>query len=567
MDKNAFSKLLLSAVLVTFLAIAVVFPVVTLFLRAFQDGAGNWIGLRNFINYFTSPATATSLRNSITVSMTVTCFTVLLAFLYAFGLERTRIRGKALLRGMAYAPLFTPSMTHGIALVYLLGRQGIVTRTLGLNISIYGFYGIVLAETVYIFPVIFFMLSLAFHAEDFRTYEMAEIMGVGIVKRFFSITLPHMKYSIITCCFSAFTICFTDFGAPKVVGGNYNVMATDIYKQVIGQQNFPMGSTVGVLLISLTLLSFFAELLLRNKSARIDALATRYIVRKNPWRDGFYMLYNWGMAAAILIFALTVVFASLIRTWPYDFTLSLQSWHFTVMGESVWKVLAYSIGLALVSAIAGTVLCFFTAYAVERERRFFWLRKTGYFLSVLPNAIPGMTIGLAYIAFFNARGGFWNFLYGTSGILILANIIHFFASPFLAITAKLKRIDKEYEYISDIMGVSWHETIRRVILPLSIDTILESLSYFFINSLTTVSVAIFLYTAHTRIISVMMVSKSDSGDVEYAVAISVMIMLVNILFKIGFEAVIRFAKGDKRPGLLYNKQAIPEGGKDERTYF
>ncbi|MDR1832497.1 MAG: ABC transporter permease subunit [Fusobacteriaceae bacterium] len=542
MDKNAASKFFLSAILVAFLALGLLFPAATLFLRAFQDGAGNWIGFRNFARYFTSPATAASLKNSLAVSLTVTTVTVGLAFLYAFGIERTHIRGKTILRGIASAPLFVPSMTHGIALIYLLGRQGLLTRLFGFGFPIYGFWGIVLAETVYVFPVVFFMLALAFHAEDFRTYEMAEIMGVGILKRFFSITVPNVKYTVITCCFSAFTLCFTDFGAPKVVGGNYNVMATDIYKQVIGQQNFPMGATVGALLISLTLLAFFAELLLRNKSAKIDAMATRYIIRKNPWRDGFYTLFNWGFAAAILVFGGTIVFASLIRNWPYDFTLSFRSWQFTVMGESVWSILAYSVALAGITALLGTTLCFFTAYAVQRERNFFWLRKTGYFLSVLPNAIPGMTIGLAYIAFFNAKSGLRSFLYGTSGILVLANIIHFFASPFLAMTAKLKRIDQEYEYISEIMGVPWYLTVARVILPLSLDTILESVAYFFTNAMTTVSAAIFLYTARTRVISVMMVSKSDSGDVEYAVAISVMIMLVNILFKCGFTYLGRFVR-------------------------
>ena len=433
-------------------------------------------------------------------------------------------------------------MTHGIALIYFFGRQGIITKYLGIELSIYGFLGIVLAEIIYIFPILFFMMVLAFDNEDYRKYEMAEIMGISKLEQFFTITLPSIKYSLITCFFSGFTLSFTDFGAPKVIGGNYNVLATDIFKQVIGQQNFSMGSTVGILLIIPALIAFICDLILKNRTSKLDNKATKYIIKENKLRDRFFYIFTYLLSFVILCFFGIILVASLVKAWPYDMSLSFKSYNFTIMGESIWTIFANSILISLVSAILGTILCFFTAYMVEREKEYLIVRKIGYFLSILPNAIPGLTIGLAYIFFFNSSGNILNFIYGTMWIIVLANIIHFFATPYLAITNNLKQLDSEYESISNIMGVSWLKNIFKVIIPLSINSILESFSYYFINSMITISAVIFLYTSKTRLISVMMISKNDSGDISSAAAIAVMIILFNIFFKVTFDLLVKYVK-------------------------
>lgn len=542
MKKDKLIKIILSLILIIFLIISIIFPISNLFVKAFQNKNGNYIGLKNFAEYFNDPVTASSLTNSLKVSITVTILTIAFAFLFSYGINRSNLRGKSLLKGIALLPLFSPTMTHGIALIYLFGRQGIITKTFNLSISIYGFWGIVFAETIFIFPILFFMLVLAFDSEDYRKYEMAEIMGVDKLKQFFTITIPNVKYTLITCFFSGFTLSFTDFGAPKVVGGNYNVLATDIFEEVIGQQNFSMGSAVGILLIIPALIAFIFDIVIKSKSSKIDSKSTKYIIKKNKIRDTFFKFFNYILSLVIISFFAIVIFASLVKTWPYDMSLTLKSYTFTIMGESVWKIFGNSIFVSFFSAIFGTILCFLTAYVVEREKNYIIVRKIGYFLSILPNAIPGLTIGLAYIFFFNSKDSILNFLYGSFGIIILANIIHFFATPFLTITARLKTLDNEYETISNIMGVSWCRTIFKVIIPLSIDSILESFSYYFINSMITISAVIFLYTSKTRLISVVMISKNDAGDIGTAAAISVMIILVNIFFKIIFDLSIKYIR-------------------------
>ncbi len=540
--KNKITKICLLFSISFFMIGLIILPLCSLFIKAFQNKNGEYIGFKNFIDYFSNPNTASSLFNSLKVAGTVTILTVVIAILFAYGVNRTNIKLKRGLNFIALLPLFAPTMTHGIGLIYIFGRQGIFTKFTGVEFPIYGFYGIVLAEIIFIFPVLYFMLALSLKNEDYRKYEVAQLMGINRIRQFFTITIPSIKYTIITCIFSAFTLSFTDFGAPKVIGGNYNILATDIFKQVIGQQNFSMGSTVGILLIIPAFITFLIDFFIKNKNSKLDAGAIKYKIKENKQRDFYFSLFNYTIAFLIIFLLGVIALSSFVKAWPYNMTLSLKSYQFTVMGESIWKIYFNSIIVSLLSAILGTTLCFFTAYIIERENRYLIVRKIGYFLSILPNAIPGLTIGLSYIFFFNSKFNPLNFIYGTFIIIIFANVVHFFTTPFLTMTNSLKKIDREYESISNLMGIPWYKTVFKVILPLSFDSIVESFSYYFINSLITISAIVFLYTSKTRMVSIMMISKNDSGDITAASAMAVMIIITNIVFKCVFDFLIKYIK-------------------------
>lgn len=567
--KNRLTKIFLFVFLGMFMISSLILPLFSLFIKAFQNRNNEYIGFANFIEYFNNPNTSSSLTNSLKSSFTITALVIIIAFLFAYGVSRTAIKFKKIFKFIAFLPLFAPTMTHGIGLIYIFGRQGIFTRITGIELPIYGFLGIVLAEIIFIFPILFLMFSLSLNNEDYRKYEVAELMGISKIKQFFTITLPNIKYTIITSIFTAFTLSFTDFGAPKVIGGNYNILATDIFKQVIGQQNFSMGSTVGILLIIPAFIAFLADFFITGRNSKIETGAIKYKIKKNRTRDIFFGSFNTIITLGIIFLFGVIILASLVKAWPYNMELSFRAYKFTVMGESVWKILGNSIVVAFISAFLGTLICFFTAYIVEREKGYKVVRKVAYFLSILPNAIPGLTIGLSYIFFFNAKSNPLNFMYGTFAIIIFANIVHFFATPFLTMTAALKDLDSEYESISDIMGVSWYKTVFKVIVPLSFNSILESFSYYFVNSMITISAVVFLYTSKTRLISIMMISKNDAGEISSAAAMAVIILLVNILFKLIFDFLIKYIRTrnynkKRKEKLLQEKQGqlLRQNGKE-----
>lgn len=253
---------------VVFLLIFLVCPLATLFVKAFQDKDGLFVGLAQFRDYFTSRAMVYSIGNTFVVAIWSTVISVTLAFFFAYALSRKNVPCKSFFRYVGMIPIFAPTMLLGIALIYLFGNQGILT-SLGLEIPLYGKVGIIIAESIYCFPAATTILMVAFSAADNRLYEAAETMGTSAFRKMVTITIPNVKYGLINAIFVSFTYSFTDFGAPSVVGGNYNVLATDVYKQVVGQQNFNMGAVVGMILLFPAILSFVVDwFTIRNRARR-----------------------------------------------------------------------------------------------------------------------------------------------------------------------------------------------------------------------------------------------------------------------------------------------------------
>lgn len=529
----------------------VVLPLFQLLSKSLLDHAGNFVGLENFVLYFRTPALSASLYNSLFVSVMTTIISVTAGFLYAYALTRTTIPGKTFFKSIAMVPLFAPSLLYGITLVYLFGKKGLVTTgffgffdrfvgaKLGVDIGVYGAVGIVIAEVVSTFPQAMLILLVALRMTDARLYEASDSLRASKVRTFFTVTIPGTKYGLISATFICFILAFTDFGAPKVIGGNYNVLATDIYKQVIGQQNFVMGATVSVILLIPTVIAFILDRITQRKQvALIAARSVPLLPKPHPVRDGIFLAYCLLITAFLVVFGGTGLFASLVKVWPYDLSLSLRHYDFRNMGGGGYPAFFNSIRMSLYSALIGTVVTFASAYLLEKSRGMRLLRQSAYFLSILPLALPGLVIGLSYIFFFNQPA--WeilglrlpnplNVLYGTMGILVVSNIVHFYTVSFLTATTALKQLDKEFEAVSDSLGVPFYKTFLRVTVPVCLPAVLEIAMYFFVSSMATVSAVIFLYSADIPLASVAVANMDDAGDTAPAAAMSMLIVLTNAL--------------------------------------
>lgn len=556
-DTEAWLRRTLILLVCAWLAVTVLLPLLPLFFRSLVDAQDNFVGLRNYIYYFQTPALSGSLLNSIGVSLATTSISVVLGFAFAYALTRTCIPGRPAFRAIAMMPLFSPTLLNGIALVYLFGRQGLITRGFfgtipGWDIGLYGATGIIIAEALFTFPQAVLILSIALRTTDARLYEASDALGASQWRTFFTVTLPGVKYGLMSAVFVCFILAFTDFGAPKVVGGDFNILATDIYKQVIGQQNFSMGAVVSVVLLVPTVLAFIADRIAqRRQVSLIAARAVPLVPEPHPLRDRLFLGFCGFIAFLILAFFATAIFASLVKVWPYDLSLTLRHYNFTRMGGGGYDAFFNSLRMSLYSAIVGTVITFGAAYLVEKSLGMRLLRQGAYFLAIVPLALPGMVIGLSYIFFFNATG--WdllglripnplNFLYGSMGILVLANIAHFFTVSFLTATTALKQLDREFEAVSASMGVPFYRTFVRVTVPVCLPAILEIALYLFVNSMATVSAVIFLYSADIPLASVAVANMDDAGDIAPACAMSVLIVLTNVAARILFGALTRGMK-------------------------
>ncbi|MFS0868659.1 putative 2-aminoethylphosphonate ABC transporter permease subunit [Paenibacillus xylanilyticus] len=532
---------ILGLVLIVLVTI-VILPLLFLFRQAFMDSAGTFVGLANFTRYLESPALLQSMQHSLTISILTTVIVVPLAFGLAYVLTRTDIKGKAFFKGLALLPLFAPTMMHGLALTYLFGNQGLFTTgffgtiPFEWNIPLYGPVGILIAEVIYTFPHAFLIMMAGLIISDYRLYEAADSMGASHLRKLWTITLPSVKYALLSAATVCFTLSFTDYGAPKVVGGQYSVLATDVYKQVVGQQNMSMGAVVGIMLTIPAVLAFILDrIVTRKQQAYVTSKSVPYSVKKNTLRNTAAYIYAGLFCIVILTIMGAVILAAFIKKWPYNLSLTLENFDFSNAAAGGFNPFWNSVVMSIITAVLGTVLIFSVAYFIENTKGHRNLRQAAYFLSILPMALPGLVIGLSFIYFFNHPGNPLGFIYGTMAILVLANILHFYSVPFMTATTTLKMMDKEFDQVSESMNVSRGKTFFRITVPLSMPAILEMFVYLFVNSMVTISAVVFLYGADLKLASIVIVNMDDAGDTAQAAAMSVLILMLNVAVRGGYE--------------------------------
>jgi iron(III) transport system permease protein len=501
--------------------------------------------LRNYASYFTTPRMFRSLTNSLYVSIVTMIITTVLAFFCAYGLTRTTIPGKGLFYTVSTFPLIAPSIIQGLALILLFGRNGLVTRyVLHTDWNIYGATGIIAAECLYCFPNALFILYTTLSAVDTRLDEAAQSLGASALKTFYKVTLPSAKYGIASAAALSFNLTITDFGVPVVIGGNYSVLATDIYQQVIGMQRFDLGATISVILLIPSVAAFLLNYYLTKKSyALISGQARPFLQPSRPLKKWAFTIYCWIPCIFILAVFMTVFLGSFVKTWPYDFSLTLKHFNFPSLGghAPVWtefwafvlkgewqSIIAYkyapiwnSLWVSILVAIGGATLTLLAGYIIEKKK------PKGdqilYTLSVLPAAIPGTVMGLGYILAFNKP---YFFIYGTFWIIIINIIICNFTLGVLSSIANLKQIDKSIEEAAVSLGANPITSFTRVVFPLTRTAFFSNMAFFFMRAMTTISAVIFLISAKVKLAAIEIIFLDIDGRTASANAMCTIIILI-----------------------------------------
>ena len=216
-------------------------------------------------------------------------------------------------------------------------------------------------------------------------------------------------------------------------------------------------------------------------------------------------------------------YAALVKFWPYDLSLSLNNYNFDVMDGGGWDSFYNSIELGLWSAVFGTIIVFFGAYLVQKGRGFEKGRGLFQAIAIIPLAVPGMVLGLAYIFFFNDPANPLNFIYGTMIILVVVTITHFYTVSHLTAVTALQQMDNEFEAVSASLKAPFYKTFGRVTVPVCAPAILDISIYLFMNAMTTVSAVVFLYSSDTSLASIAVLNMDDAGDIAPAAAMAMMI--------------------------------------------
>jgi iron(III) transport system permease protein len=515
-----------------YLIVALALPLGLMLAKSLEGPREEFVGLANYVRYFSTPALFQSIGNSLWVSILSTAITVPLAFVYAYALTRSLMPFRGFFKTVALVPILVPSLLPGLALVYLFGNQGLLKAAM-LGRSIYGPIGIVMAEVFTTFPHALLIILAALALADLRLYEAAVALRASRPKIFWTVTLPGARYGLISATFVVFTTVITDFGAPKVIGGQYNVLATDVYKQVIGQQNFQMGAVVSVILLVPAIFAFVVDRIVRRRQvALLSARAVPYEPKPQRLFDLSMLAYCVVTGLAILSIVAISQFAAVVKFFPYNLTVTWAHYDFDTKGGGGWASYYNSIRLALLTGIVGTVVVFVGAYLVEKTRGFALGRGLFHFLAMLPMAVPGLVLGLAYIFFFNAPSNPLNVLYRTMTILVVNTIVHFYTVGHLTALTALRQMDPEFETVSASLKQPFYRTFWRVTVPVCLPSTLDIAIYMFVNAMTTVSGVVFIYGPMTELASISVLNMDDTGEIASAAAMAMMIFYTNVAARV-----------------------------------
>ncbi len=502
-------KLLLALIYIA----AVFLPLIRMFVQMDADS------IRRVV---TAPNFSLAVMNSLTSALLGTVLTITIAFFLAICIQRTNIRFKGIFGIIFVLPMLIPSISNGMGLVILLGNNGILTNLLNLNTSIYGLWGIVTGSVLYAFPVAYLMLADVIRYEDGSPYEAAKVLGIPKHRQFTAIMLPYLRKPLISVVFSVFTLIITDYGVPLMVGGKYTTIATVMYQEVIGQLDFGKGAVYGSLLLIPAVVAFIIDLLNKDKGNG------SYVTKPCAVANGkLVKLMSYLYCGAVSLFTLLPIVAFVLLAftadYPKDMSFSLANIE-KALNLRAGTYLVNSIIIALCTAAIGVVIAFFTAYLSARMKsnvsRFLHLS------SMTSAAIPGLVLGLSYVLTFNKTP-----IYGTLLILIMVNVIHFIASPYLMMYNSLSKINENLEGVAQTMAIRRLHMIRDVFIPQCKYTLLEMFSYFFVNCMMTISAVSFLVTTSNKPVSLMINQFEAQMQLECAAVVSLMILLINLLIK------------------------------------
>ena len=463
-----------------------------------------------------------TLKQSLTVASVSTVISVCLAGLLSWCVARTNIRYKTIINTCLTVPMLIPSISHGMGLIIILGANGWLSRLIGLNSGIYGFWGIVLGSVMYSFPVAYLMLYDVLRYEDGTPYEASDVFGLSAKDRFSAITFPYLRKPLITVVFATFTMIITDYGVPLMVGGKYSTLPVMMYQDVIGMLDFGKGSVIGMILLIPALIACILDMASRDKGN--TAFVGKPVgIKANKKRD------NFAKAVCIIVTALVFLpigsFAvlSFVNHYPIDMSLSLSNASQAVHMGAI-KYLGNSLLIALVVSFFGTALAVFNAYMTARNKT--KLSYPLHLMSITSLAIPGLVLGLSYVMFFKG-----SLIYGTFAILFLVNSMHFFSSPYILAYNTFGKINENLEDVGETMGISRWAIIKDVLIPQAKGTILEMMSYFFVNCMMTISAVSFLANVSNKPIALMITQFEGQMQLECAAFVSLIILIVNVAMK------------------------------------
>jgi iron(III) transport system permease protein len=543
--------------IVALVVVFVFYPLSFILLRAFELKGGAGLGLSEFlprffsssvwgIGCFTGQGYCGPAVNSLALGLSTATGTTLMGLAFALIFTRTAFPAKKFLRVLTVLPIITPPFVIGLALILLFGRSGTITEFFSFAFGwektrwLYGFQGVWLAQMLSFTPIAFLVLIGVVEGVSPSMEEASQTLDADRWQTFRYVSFPLMRPGLANAFLLGFIESIADFGNPLVLGGNFNVLSTEIYFAIVGTIADPAKAAIlSMTLLSFTLSAFLAQRLWvgRKNYATVTGKADsgRHAALNPALRWTAYLVALPWAAFTIILYAL-IVFGSFVKLWGYDHTFTVEHYvrafkvvvrngvHFT---GSAWDSYFTTLTISAIAAPLTAAVGLATAYLLVRQK--FAGKNAFEFSTMLSFAIPGTVIGVAYIMAFNFPP---IELTGTGLILIIVFIFRNMPVGVRGGIAAMSQLDSSLDEASIMLGANSATTLRRVILPLMGPAILAALTYSFVRAITSVSAVIFLVSARYNMATSFIVGRVENGEYGIAIAyasVLIVTMLVAIL--------------------------------------
>lgn len=530
MKKNKEVKvvfILLALLFVIFLAV----PVVQLLLKSILGGSG--ISLEYYKAVFTGRGFGKAVGNSFLIAGVSASVTTLLAFFMAYTIHYTNIASfyKKIIRGVAVLPMLLPTITYGFAIIYSFGKQGLLTKLFGTQLfEIYGFNGLLLGYVIYTLPISFMLIDNTMRFIDKKYMIVSRIMGDNGLSTFWITVVRPLLGTLAASFIQSFFLCFTDFGIPASVGGEFDVIASVLYNQMLGSiPDFNKGAVVAVVMLVPSIVSILVLHYLEKYNVRYNKISAIEI-KRNIKRDAACGIISGIFMLCIVSIFLVIFIVPFVEEWPYNIQFTLKNIQNVLSDPNLSNVYTNSLFVAVITAVCGTLTAYGAALVTARSTINNKLKSVIESIALITNTIPGMVLGLAFLFAFSGSS-----LQNTFFIIIICNIVHFFSTPYLMMKNSLTKMNASWETTAKLMGDNWIKTVIRIVTPNAVSTILEVFSYYFINAMVTISAVIFIAGARTMVITTKIKELQHYAKFNEIFVLSLLILFTNIVGKILFK--------------------------------
>lgn len=503
------------------------YPMVSLLGKSFiKDGSFTMI---QYQEIFQTNEFLSALQNSFQVSLSSSLCALLLAFLLAYTINYTNtfIWIKKVITLISSMPMLLPTITYGFAIIYSFGKQGLLTKLLGVQLlNVYGFNGIFIGYVIYTLPIAFMLMNNAMQQIDKKYMIVSRLMQDHAGRQFVMTILRPLLGTFTACMIQCFFLAFTDFGIPASVGGKYHVIASLLYSYMLGSiPDFAKGAVIAMVMLVPSIVSILWMRYLQKFQIRYHQI-NDIVLKQNRLRDIGCSIASLIVCCSVLSIFGVIFLLPFVKQWPYDISFTFDHIRSVFSDHQLLQVLKNTIVMALFTAIVGTVLAFGAALVSERSNLSSKWKQSVESLALITNTIPGMVIGISYLFIFSGTP-----LQNTLVLLVICNLVHFFSTPYLMMKETLSKMNASFETTAKLMGDSWFQTVIRVITPNARSSLIEVFSYYFINATVTVSAIIFIAGAKTMVITTKIKELQYFAKFNEVFVLSLLLFACNLFVK------------------------------------